>query len=138
MEVHLVVNTVLLIFVALGFIWSVLRELHIHAMQRSQERAADKLADHLGNVNRLLEASGRLVEQVAREVNESGALTREKRTEMIGYFRDIEKRILDAIHENREWLRDHFSHNQHGTSIYNTNAHGGQTNQGGNVRGDQS
>lgn len=106
--------------IALGMLWSILRELHIHAMQRSQEQAAAKLVEHLGSINKLLESSGRAIEQVSKEVLESGQLTREKRAEMIAYFRDIELRIIAAVHDNRDWVRDYLARIGH--TIHNHNS----------------
>ena len=135
MEVHIAVNIGLLVIVAVGFIWSLLRELHIHAMQRSQEMAARQLAEHLSNVNRMIDSSNRLVEQALREITRGGENNRDANRGLIEFLRDIEKRLSTAIHDNRDWISQHLSRNM---AIYNTNAgpHG-QTNQGGNVHGDQ-
>lgn len=135
METHLVVNIVLLLVVVIGFVWSVLREVHIHSMQRSQEAAAKQLAEHLGNVNRIIDGSNRLIEQVMREITSGSANNRDADKGIVDFLRDIERRLTTAIHDNRDWLAQHLARS---TSIYNSNSGpNGQTNQGGNVHGDQ-
>ena len=135
MEIHLAVNIGLLVIVAVGFIWSLLRELHIHAMQRSQEAAARQLAEHLGNVNRIIDSSNRLIEQALREISDGCDANKDANHQLVVFLRDIEQRLSTAIHDNRDWVTQHLSRN---TSIYNTNSGPqGQTNQGGNVQGDQ-
>lgn len=128
MDAHQIVITGLLIAVGLGFAWSVMRELHIHAMQKAQEDTARKLADHLGAVNRL-------IDKIAGDVLSSSNLSREQQVGLINFLRDIEARLTAALHDNREWMR---MRNESPTSIFNTNSGpGGQTNQGGSVNGEQ-
>lgn len=134
MDAHLAVNIVLLTVVALMVIWSVLREKHIHLMQCSQEVAASKLVEHLGGINRLMDGGHRLIEQVMREIDDSAMATKEQGHALLNSLRDFELRMSEAIHENRNCIRDYMSKATH---IYNnqsgehrTDIHGGQNNVG--------
>lgn len=84
--------------------------------------------------------------QISNSLNDHKTLSKEQHSALVSKVHDlgeltldVEKRLTDQDKETRETIREltRGGKSRTGTKIYNTNADGGQTNQGGSVHGEQ-
>ena len=112
------------------FLWGYYREKHFSAVTSKLARGISSLPKAMEQVDKAFVSLG---EQLS-DFCEAEGKHRDEYVEQIRSNRqlvlDIERRLSDLI---RDLKNDHSR-----TNVYNTNAHGGQTNQGQNVRGDHS
>lgn len=129
------------LFVAIALLLAVALTLVVIAIVRAwaiqQAKKADKDHALLGTIQSVHSA----MQAVAERMNDKANMLKENHGQVIAEVHelgtlvlDVERRLRDEIVENRNVIREG---RREGTKIYNTNADGGQTNQGGSVRGEQ-
>lgn len=105
---------------------------------RQRESKENKEKELLGAIQSVHSAMQVVCERVAGK----SELERDKHIQMLGEIHeisklvlDVEKRLTQQVEETRAIIRSHSKRDA--VKVFNTNADGGQTNQGGSVRGEQ-
>lgn len=123
----------LLFCVVCGLAWSIVREVHFSRIDRESRSTDFEVVDSIRDVHTaLLKLCERLEAKTATAQGNQEELRR-LIVECRQLTLDVERRIHDSIRDSREICR----REQGPTQIFNTNADGGQTNQGGSVQGNQ-
>lgn len=129
------------LFVAIALLLAVALTLIVVAIVREWIRQRAKKDDKDQALLGAIQSVHAAMQVVAERMNDKGNMIKENHAQVINEVHelgtlvlDIERRLRDEIVENRNVIREG---RREGTKIYNTNADGGQTNQGGSVHGEQ-
>lgn len=115
----------------------------VFAIARTMIRQHEAKAAKDGAVIDTVKAMLATMTTISNSLSDHKALTKEQHSTLLAEVHelgtltlDVEKRLTDQDKETRETIRQ-LKRNGGGAKIYNTNADGGQTNQGGSVHGEQ-
>jgi len=128
-DIWIVVAIVMAVIICCLVLWGMYRENHF-------SKVTNKLARGINSLPRAMEQIDNAFIRLGAQLSDLCDSEKGHREEYLEQIKSNRQLVLDVERRLAELVRD--LRNERQANIYNTNATGGQTNQGGNVRGDQS
>lgn len=128
-DVWVVVSIVMAVVICCLVLWGVYREQHF-------SKVTSKLARGINSLPKAMEQIDVAFIRLGAQLSDLCTNEKGHREEYLEEIKSNRQLVLDVERRLAELVRDLRQERQ--ANIYNTNATGGQTNQGQNVRGDQS